>query len=149
MGDAIMSTDTNIQLATVSALQAVQAGVRVTKNTNNIQTQEVTNPALQEIIGGKMLPSNAGFASEEKIQEDSLSPEDVSQAIQNLNDYAQNIQRQLQFSVDEDTGRTVIKVLDSETMETIRQIPSEEIMNLARALHKFAEDKGRIFQTTV
>ena len=40
----------------------------------------------------------------------------------------------LLFSIEEDTGKTVIKVVDSSTDEVIRQIPSEEIITIAKAL---------------
>lgn len=42
----------------------------------------------------------------------------------------------LQFSIDEDSGRTVVKIVDSSTQELIRQIPSEEILSIAKALDK-------------
>lgn len=61
-----------------------------------------------------------------------VAEEDVRQAVSNLNDYAQMLHRDLQFSVDEDSGRTVIKVIDSETNNVIRQIPSEQVLELAR-----------------
>ncbi len=40
----------------------------------------------------------------------------------------------LLFSIEEDTGKTIIKVVDSSTDEVIRQIPSEEIITIAKAL---------------
>ncbi|RJQ46666.1 MAG: flagellar protein FlaG [Gammaproteobacteria bacterium] len=60
--------------------------------------------------------------------------EEIADAVSSLNDYVQNLRRDLHFTVDEDTGRTVIKVIDSETDEVIRQIPVEEALNLARYL---------------
>jgi flagellar protein FlaG len=39
----------------------------------------------------------------------------------------------LEFSVDEDVGRTIVKVVDKVTAEIIRQIPSEEMLALARS----------------
>ena len=56
--------------------------------------------------------------------------------VSRLNDYVQNIQRTLSFSVSEDTGRTVIKVYDSETDELIRQIPPEDTIKLAAAIEE-------------
>lgn len=61
-----------------------------------------------------------------------VAEDEVRQAVSNLNDYAQILNRDLQFSVDEDSGRTVIKVIDSETKNLIRQIPSEQVLELAR-----------------
>jgi flagellar protein FlaG len=42
----------------------------------------------------------------------------------------------LQFSIDEESGETVVKVVDTETDEVIRQIPSEEMLALARNLQR-------------
>ena len=74
-----------------------------------------------------------------------LRPEDVEKALSNLTDYSQNIQRQINFSVDEDSNRTVIKVIDSESEEVIREIPSKEILAIARAIDLYFDDsKGKI-----
>ena len=40
----------------------------------------------------------------------------------------------LKFSIDKDTERMVVKVVDKETGKTIRQIPSEEILALDKAI---------------
>ena len=46
--------------------------------------------------------------------------------------FVQSFSRSLQISVDGDLGTTVIRVLDTETDELVRQIPSEEILQVAR-----------------
>lgn len=51
-----------------------------------------------------------------------------------LNRIAQTVQRNLAFSVDEPSGRTVIRVVDTATGDTIRQIPSEEALELSAHL---------------
>lgn len=40
----------------------------------------------------------------------------------------------LQFSIDNDTGRTLVRVVDQSTGQTIRQIPSEEVLAMAKAV---------------
>ncbi len=42
----------------------------------------------------------------------------------------------LRFEIDEDTHRVVTKVIDKETGELIRQVPTEEVMRIARAIDK-------------
>lgn len=42
----------------------------------------------------------------------------------------------LSFSVDDSTGKTIVKVTDAKTGEMIRQIPSEELLEIARSLDK-------------
>lgn len=55
-------------------------------------------------------------------------------AVRDINSFVQTQQRNLEFSVDEDTGMTVVKVVDPQTGDVIRQIPSEVALSLARAL---------------
>lgn len=79
-----------------------------------------------------------------------LKPEDIEQALSNLNDYTQNLQRELNFSIDEDTNRTVIKVIDSESEKVIREIPSKEILAISRSIDEFSENmKGILLYTQV
>lgn len=42
----------------------------------------------------------------------------------------------LQFSVDKDTGKTIIRVTDRESGELIRQIPSQELVDIAKSIDK-------------
>ncbi|CAN5233967.1 N/A [soil metagenome] len=62
------------------------------------------------------------------------SPSEVAQAVKSLNRAMENFSHGLEFSVDEDSHRTVIKVVDANTKELIRQIPSVEILEIAKAL---------------
>lgn len=62
--------------------------------------------------------------------------EDLERALDDVRKAVEPVARNLLFSIDEQSGRTVIKVVDSATKETIRQIPSEEILSIAKALDK-------------
>jgi flagellar protein FlaG len=73
--------------------------------------------------------------------------EQLSAAVSKLNDYVQNVQRTLSFSIDKDTGVTVVKVFDSETKELVRQIPAEETLKLAASIDEqlaslFVQDRA-------
>jgi flagellar protein FlaG len=61
----------------------------------------------------------------EPLPKESVDIEELASDIEPLN---QNIQRQLRFQVDSSTGGTVITVIDKQNDETIRQIPSEELL---------------------
>lgn len=69
---------------------------------------------------------------------DSRAPETmreaVRDAVQRANDTVQVLRSNLQFTVDEATGIDVVKFVDITTKEIIRQIPSEEMLALARRL---------------
>ena len=73
---------------------------------------------------------------------DTPSVAELTGAIDQLNGYLEETQRGLRFSMDEDSGRTIVRVIDTETDEVIRQIPSEEMLVLIR---HFNEVTGNIF----
>ena len=58
----------------------------------------------------------------------------IQEAVKNLRNAVAPMAQNLQFSVDNDTHQTVITVVDSSTKEVIRQIPSEEVLALAKGL---------------
>ncbi len=98
------------------------------------------------VMGKKGLSKIEGQPAEEKKLASELldaktkeaENKELDKKIAQLNDYTQKINREIRFSVDEETDRTVIKVIDSETDEVIRQIPSEEILRIAESLEKFS-----------
>jgi len=58
----------------------------------------------------------------------------VQEAGQKAEQFFQNIRRNLVFSEDSSSGRTVVSVVDSETGEIIRQIPPEQVVRIAESL---------------
>ena len=59
---------------------------------------------------------------------------EVKEAVSRLNQYVQTLRRDLEFRVDESTNKVVVTVLDPQSKEVIRQIPSEEVLAVARSL---------------
>lgn len=58
-------------------------------------------------------------------------PADLQAAAAQIQKFLSQSSLQLEFVVDEGSGRTIIRVSDPETGQTIRQIPPEEILKLA------------------
>lgn len=85
------------------------------------------------------LPSAAVTHSSRSTAESLLTGNDLkptAQALaQHFNQLAQQSGRELNFSVDQESDQLVIKVMDIGTGKVIRQIPSEEMLRLARELH--------------
>jgi len=91
--------------------------------------------------------SQADTAAPKSIMKRPLSPEEekqaaqeefeaVQQSAQKLNDFVLPYNNSLNFSVDRDSGRLIVKVIDNETQEVIKQIPGEDAIKLARSLEQ-------------
>jgi len=83
---------------------------------------------------GKEVHSTAEKSEQNEISKKEVSREELDESVRDLNEHMQVIQRELHFSVDSDSGQTVIKVMDLATQEVIRQIPNEEALRAARSL---------------
>lgn len=62
--------------------------------------------------------------------------EQVDNAVTSIQSFVQNIRRDLNFSVDDSSGRVVVKVTDRASGDVIRQLPSEEALRLAESLEE-------------
>jgi flagellar protein FlaG len=60
----------------------------------------------------------------------------LNEAVSQLNDFVQTVQRDLQFEVDNERGETIVRVVDQQTQEVIRQIPNEVALRLAENLQQ-------------
>lgn len=59
---------------------------------------------------------------------------EISQALKSINKALEDRSQSLEFALDEDTDRTVVKVLDRQTKEVIRQMPTEEALRISKSL---------------
>jgi flagellar protein FlaG len=60
----------------------------------------------------------------------------LDDALHNINKSMQSLSQEIQFSIDPDTDRTIVKVVDQRTQEVIRQMPSTEALEIAKALDR-------------
>lgn len=72
-----------------------------------------------------------------------LSKENLNEAINTLNQVPVLKERNLSFSVDDLSGRSVIKLRDKQTDEVIKQIPSEELLKVAQDVKRLQEQMGQ------
>ncbi|HEX5804458.1 MAG TPA: flagellar protein FlaG, partial [Azospira sp.] len=75
-----------------------------------------------------------------------LSAKAVEEAVDKVAQFIAQTTSEINISVDKDSGMRVVKVVDTETKEVLRQIPSEEVVAIAQALDKlqglFLRDKA-------
>lgn len=91
----------------------------------------------------------ASKQNEQKDKKDLIA--EVKQNLEKLNDYIPVTSTNLIFEFDEQGDPPIIKVLDKENDEVIREIPTEEFREVAKALEEFADklsNKGLLFDRT-
>ncbi len=96
--------------------------------------------AVSQQSGKQPVPTTADAAPAK------VDPKEVKQAASELNQALKSLNDHLQFSVDSSTKSTVVRLIDGDTGEVVRQIPPEEILRL-RAYYK--EHQGLLVNTAV
>jgi flagellar protein FlaG len=114
--------------------------------TASVQKQIKVNVSEPVAKRQDLPPNQQPAGSSTGVQGGDTSNEAIEKKVEDLNSQVQNLQRDLHFSVDAESGRTIIRVIDSETKETIRTIPPEDISVIAQRLEKHS---GVLFNTSV
>lgn len=99
-----------------------------------------------EVLNQQKLQQNQYKNNNQDEKAQPLEREQLEQMAQQLQDFMGEMNRSLQFKVDEDSGRDVIKVLDKDSGEVIKQYPSEEVLSL---VSKLSESAGILIDQTV
>lgn len=60
----------------------------------------------------------------------------LDEALKSINKTIQQLSPEIEFSVDPDSKRTIVKVVDQSTKEVLRQMPSAETLEIAKALDR-------------
>jgi flagellar protein FlaG len=88
------------------------------------------------------LVSEGSKGSESSIVSSNDASQNLQKTIEELNVNKSIRQHNLKFDVNENLGRTVVKVIDSKTGDLIRQIPSEELVALAERIETQTQESG-------
>lgn len=104
-----------------SASSSQQPPVSVASGTVGAGTATVATPSVA--------PASSQSAS--------VQHADVQKALESLKQAIKpTVSDSLRFSIDQDSGKTVVKVVDAQTDQVIRQIPSEEVLEIAKDLER-------------
>ena len=131
----------------VSAASASVSEKSVEEASETPEGQNVTAPG--QVAASTVSEVGVQAAEEEKEQAGEGDTSEVNEAVNFVNSQEHNLTRNLQFSVEEDTGEVVVRVYDSETEELVRQIPSEDMMELARRLQEQSQEQDETSSNSV
>ena len=116
----------------ISSIASIRGLSGAAANSRQVATTDVAS-----------LPDNGGQALPVDGKEQPpqvANTAEVRQAVNRINEVVQSVQRDLSFNMDEGSGKYVIRVVDTESGELIRQIPTEEVLAIASQLREFQED---------
>lgn len=89
---------------------------------------------------------NKSEVSNPFVQEPEISTEQLAEMAEQMDKFVGSFTHELKFRVDEDSGRNVVTVIDSKSGDTIRQIPTEELLDV---IARLAEVSGGLINVKV
>ena len=102
------------------------------------------SPKPPATVAGKVSPAVSTEESSGALKAAPSVPEfekiDLDKAIAELQDFVDGLGRSLSFRQDDSIDRSVITVLDTQTEKVVRQIPSEEVIAIARQIRDDMEE---------
>ena len=123
---------------------AIKVDVSVANNsadkTTKLEQEQLAKPGeISDVRASEN--SLKGNASQADNNTREVSPE-LNQAVSELSDYAAQANLKLAFSIDEQTDKSVVTVKDQESGDVIRQIPSQELLDIAAQMKQITSDNG-------
>ncbi len=113
---------------------AIESITSATLNTSSVAPSETRAPARSSGAGEVAVASPATDAA--TPAQPSASEAQLQGAVNAANDFIKPITNSVEFSLDKDSDKMIVKVMDNATKEVIRQIPSVEMLAIAKALDK-------------
>jgi len=113
---------------TIQSISSQTPTLPTTQNTGATATAQSTAKPSADAAPVAASTDTAGTTSA------SSDAKQLSDAIAQVQEFTQSLAKELTFDIDDDSGRTIVKVIDSSTNEVLRQIPSEEMLGIAKAL---------------
>jgi len=124
-----MSSTPSISMATQSAMTQVASRPPMPVMTETGSKR----PAAAE-VAGEMI-ANARSSNVPSVHESAkVSRDAVQAAATKIQTFVSSMSRDLSIHVDSSSGKAVIQVVDPQSNETVRQIPGEEALRLARTI---------------
>ena len=129
-----MAGETNIQIVKAAQASTISHAPTTTPDKDVVQQ---TNQGQVTKTNGMAQEDAKKVQESEKREQRQFSDEELADFVEEIESSVQNVQRDLRFAVDKNSGDTIIKVIDSQTDEIIRQIPSEEIIEMRQRIQSF------------
>ncbi|GAD61357.1 MULTISPECIES: flagellar protein FlaG [Pseudomonadaceae] len=95
-----------------------------------------TGDERKQQVGGAEVGKEEAAAQVAAGEKATVSREQVESAVSTIQEFVQSVRRNVNFTLEDASGRVVVKVTDASSGDIIRQIPSEEALQLAESLEE-------------
>ena len=97
---------------------------------------ETDNPTGLPSVNAKQ--AAAPLQTVNAVQKTATAPSmsEIGQALEEINKAMKRMSQDLEFSLDDDGHRTIVRVVDTETKDVIRQIPTPVVLEISKALER-------------
>ena len=95
-----------------------------------------TGDERRQQVGGAEVGKEEAAAQVAAGEKVTVSREQVESAVSTIQEFVQSVRRNVNFTLEDASGRVVVKVTDASSGDIIRQIPSEEALQLAESLEE-------------
>ena len=135
----------NSEITNVSKLVPATA---VKSNRQNEDSASVKTDALAEkkVVSESVLSANSLKEKDKMSGSNSTSVDTLKSAAAAGNSILQAVNLNLEFKVDDSTKKVAIKIIDNQTGETVRQIPSEDMLAFIKKMQELDGEKGSVIQ---
>ena len=113
-------------LMNISAINTPSSSVTTNSQTREMQTASHTAPTPAPDIVKKSASQIA----------------DLKTAVSSLNNFAKSLNTSVTFNMDHSSGKVMIKIIDANTTQLIRQIPSEEALAAVQIINNISSNKA-------
>jgi len=142
----------NVTGNTISNTDRPESSIKLKETAPETVTADTTTVSkLKQVASSSASTNRAESRVSEQKREDTgnqakLTREDVEDMVEALEDFANTVQTRLNFTIDDGTKDVVVKIMDKETNEVIKQFPAEEMLELRE---KMQDLSGLLFSTDV
>ena len=135
-----------IESIKIAEMQKVQAPPQYNKD--GPQVGEVHQPRTPEPLKPQIIEAERQASPEEgKAVQQKISPQELEKVVQDANKSLEQFKnKQIRFFVDKRTGKQGVRVVDAKTKKVIKQIPPEEMLELAARIR---EQIGALVDRTI
>ncbi|MBC3932718.1 flagellar protein FlaG [Undibacterium curvum] len=106
---------------------------------SSVQSGQLISEKVNISSDAQRVGNTNGLSGTTNAKTESGTAPDLSQvtkAVADINKTIQSLSQDLQFSVDKDSDKVVVKIIDQQTKQVLRQIPSEEALEISKSLDK-------------